>query len=70
MGVNMTEVTLKFTTNKPDNPYIRLHMIIDLLENAPDDYVVDKEWIEAELREIFQMFYHIGWEKYADGKPC
>jgi Leu/Phe-tRNA-protein transferase len=45
-------------------------MIIDLLENAPDDYVVDKEWIEAELREIFQMFYHIGWEKYADGKPC
>jgi len=62
----MNEVTILLNTNKPDNPYIRLHMILDTLENVPDDYVIDKAWIGRELQEIFDMFLSVAEEKYLD----
>ena len=62
--VSMNEVTLLLNTNKPHNPYIRLHMILDMLENVPDDYVIDKMWIGRELQEIFDMFASVAEEKY------
>ena len=64
--VSMSEVTLLLDTNKPHNPYIRLHMILDTLENVPDDYVIDKAWIGRELQEIFDMFVSVAEEKYLD----
>jgi len=60
----MSEVTLLLNTNKPHNPYIRLHMILDVLDNVADDYVIDKAWLKRELQEIFDMFASVAEEKY------
>jgi len=62
--MSLNEVTLVLNTNKPHNPYIRLHMILDMLENVPKDYVIDKVWIGRELQEIFDMFVSVAEEKY------
>jgi len=62
--MSLNEVTLLLNTNKPHNPYIRLHMILDMLENVPKDYVIDKVWIGRELQEIFDMFVSVAEEKY------
>ena len=62
----MSEVTLLLNTNKPHNPYIRLHMILDVLENVSDDYVIDKAWLRRELQEIFDMFVSVA-EEIVDG---
>jgi hypothetical protein len=39
-------------------------MILDMLENVPKDYVIDKVWIGRELQEIFDMFVSVAEEKY------
>jgi len=62
----MDEVTLLLNTNKPHNPYIRLRMILDMLENVSDDYVIDKVWLGRELQEIFNMFVSVAEEKYLE----
>mgnify|MGYP003112962832 FL=1 len=57
-------ITLILNTNKSDNPYMRMHTILDTLENAHKDWVVDKVWLKKELRYIFDYFMAIGEEKY------
>jgi len=62
--MSLNEVTLLLNTNKPHNPYIRLHMILDMLDNVSDDYVIDNRWIKRELQEIFDMFVSVAEEKH------
>jgi len=46
-----------------------LHMILDMLDNVSDDYVIDNRWIKRELQEIFDMFVSVAEEKY-DEENC
>jgi len=62
----MDEITIVITDNLPDNPYMRLHMIIDMLENASEDYVVDKKWLKRQLQYVFDVFMEIAKEKYGE----
>jgi hypothetical protein len=57
-------ITLLLNTNKSDNPYIRMHMMLDTLENAPKDWAVDKVWLRKELEYIFGYFFTLAEEEY------
>jgi hypothetical protein len=39
-------------------------MILDMLDNVSDDYVIDNRWIKRELQEIFDMFVSVAEEKH------
>jgi hypothetical protein len=59
----MIETTLILKDNLPDNPYIRLHMILDMLENVDEDYVVDKKWLHRQLEYVLHVFMELAKEE-------
>jgi len=55
----LNEITLKLEDNLPDNPYIRLHMILDMLESVDEDYIVDKKWLHRQLKYVLNVFIQV-----------
>ena len=68
MVVSMSEPTLFLRTNKPDNPYLRLYIMLDTLQNLPDDYVIDKTWLRKELQYVFDYFMDLAKARYMYGE--
>jgi len=54
----MIETTLILKDNLPDNPYIRLHMILDMLENVDEDYVETRNGCTGNLNMFFMCLWN------------